>query len=86
MQVNKVVMFTPMEECVACRTTKIRFDKLGISYEVVESDDSTVDELRREGFCQFPVVKIDCGDGAGWSWSGYRHDDINRLAQLFLGG
>lgn len=86
MLVNKVVMFTPPDECVACRTTKMRFDKLGVSYEVVESDESTVDELRREGFSQFPVVKIDCGDGAGWSWSGYRDDNIRKLAQLFLGG
>ena len=80
---NKVVMYTPASECPACRTTKIRFDKLGIKYEVVEADDETVNFLQSQGFTGFPVVKVDCGDGAAWSWSGYRHDDIKRLARLF---
>ena len=70
-------------ECVACRTTKIRFDKLGIQYDVIDADDETVNSLRGEGFSAFPVVKVECGDGATWSWSGFRHDDIKRLAQLF---
>lgn len=62
------------------------FDRMGIAYDVVEADDDTVDDLRREGFREFPVVKVDCGDGAGWSWSGFRHDDVKRLAQLFQAG
>lgn len=78
-------MFTPPDDCVACRTTKLGFDRMGIAYEVVEADDSTVEKLRLEGFSQFPVVKVDCGDQASWSWSGYRHDDIKKLAQLFVG-
>ena len=61
------------------------FDKLGISYQVVEADEATVSKLRREGFSSFPVVKVECGDEATWSWSGYRHDDIKRLAQLLAG-
>ena len=80
---NKVVMYTPASECVACRTTKIRFDALGIKYDLVEADDETVNSLRSQGFAGFPVVKVDCGDGSSWSWSGYRHDDIKRLARLF---
>jgi hypothetical protein len=61
----------------------MQFDKLGIQYDVVEADEDIVKYLRRDGFTGFPVVKVDCGGGAGWSWSGYRHDDIKRLAQLF---
>ena len=76
-------MFTPPSDCVACRTTKIGFDRLGISYDVVEADDSTVQGLKREGFNEFPVVKVDCGGEASWSWSGFRHDNIKKLAQLF---
>ena len=76
-------MFTPPADCVACRTTKIRFDRLGIKYEIVEADESIVQSLQGEGFSSYPVVKVDCGDGAQWSWSGYRHDNIKKLAQLF---
>jgi len=61
----------------------MQFDKLGIQYDVVEADDEIVNSLRNQGFAGFPVVKVDCGAGATWEWSGYRHDDIKRLAQLF---
>jgi glutaredoxin len=78
-----VVLFTPPTDCSACRTTKLGFKRLGIAYEVVEADDALMDSLRREGFTEFPVVKVDCGGGAEWSWSGFRHDHIKKLAQLF---
>ena len=61
------------------------FDKIGIDYQVVEADEATAKELRREGFGEFPVVKVELGGEASWSWSGYRHDDIKRLAQLIAG-
>lgn len=81
----KVVIYAPPDGCSACRATKVNFDKLGIIYDVIETDDGTLADLRREGFSAFPVVKVDCGDGAAWSWSGFRFDDIKRLAQLFKG-
>lgn len=80
---KRVVVYQPTSDCVACRTTKMQFDRLGIQYDVVEADEEIVNSLKSEGFTGFPVVKVDCGGGAGWSWSGYRHDDIKRLAQLF---
>lgn len=79
-------MFTPPYECVSCKTTKMRFDKLEIPYTVVEADDEIVKQLRSDGFAQFPVVRVDCGDDSSWSWSGFRYNDICRLAQLFVGG
>lgn len=79
---NKVVIYTTVD-CVACRTTKIRFDKLGIRYDVVEADEAVIKDLKDKGFAAFPVVTVDCGDGANWAWCGYRHDDIKRLAELF---
>lgn len=78
-----VVIFTPPDDCVACRTTKLRFERLGIPYQEVTADAQKVEELKAEGHTGFPVVTVDCGDGATWSWSGYRHDDIKKLAQLF---
>jgi len=81
--VKRVVVYQPASDCVACRTTKMQFDRLGIQYDVVEADEGIVDSLRSEGFTAFPVVKVDCGDEAGWSWSGYRDGDIKRLARLF---
>lgn len=83
---NKVVIFAPPYECVACRSTKMRFDRLGIMYDVIEADETTMQSLRGEGFAEFPVVRVDCGDEATYSWSGYRHDRINELAQLFVAG
>lgn len=56
---------------------------MGILYDVIDAGDDDVAALKREGFTGFPVVKVNCGDGAEWSWCGYRHDDIKRLAQLF---
>jgi glutaredoxin len=78
----QVTMFTPPDDCSACRATKVGFNKVGVEYTVVEVDDEAADQLRREGHSAFPVVKVDCGDDASWSWSGYRFDDIKRLAQL----
>lgn len=75
-------MFTPPDDCSACRATKVSFRKLGIDYQIVEADDATVEKLREEGHTAFPVVKVDLGDEASWSWSGYRFDDIKRLAQI----
>ena len=81
--VKRVVIYQPTSECVACRTTKLQFDRLGILYDVVDADEGIVNSLRSQGFTGFPVVKVDCGDGATWQWSGYRHTDIQKLAQLF---
>lgn len=77
-----VTMFVPPVDCSACRATKVALDKLGVSYTVVEADGEVADGLRAEGFSAFPVVKVDCGDGSSWSWSGYRFDDVKRLARL----
>lgn len=78
-----VVMFVPPYDCSACRTTKIGFGRLKVPFEVVVADGEVVQGLRSEGFSEFPVVKVDCGGGASWSWSGYRHDEIKRVADLF---
>lgn len=78
----RVTVFSPPRECVACRQTVRAFDRAGVGYEVVVCDEALIDSLRRDGFTEFPVVKVDCGAGASWSWSGFRIDEIKRLAQL----
>lgn len=75
----RVTVFVPPTNCAACKATKLRMDRFGIEYEVVVVDDSA--GLKAEGFSEFPVVKVDCGDGASWSWSGYRDVEISELAQ-----
>lgn len=82
---NSVVLYTT-PACGACKLTKNRFDRLGISYQMVEAGDTEIRELKQQGFASFPVVKVDCGDGSSWSWSGFRNDDIVRLSQLFKAG
>lgn len=77
-----VTVYTPVEDCVACRQTKRRLDRLGISFSEIVADDERAEALRRDGFRAWPVVMVSMG-GASWSWSGYRHDDITRLAHLF---
>lgn len=75
-------MFVPARYCGACRATKLALRKVGVPYRLVVADDAVVDRLRGEGFAEFPVIKVHCGDGAAWSWSGFRRDHIDRLALL----
>ena len=77
---STVTMFKPPNYCASCNATELGLKRHGITYDVVVVDDP--EGLKAEGFAEFPVVKVDCGEAA-WSWSGYRHDDIRRLADLF---
>ena len=82
----KTVVLYTTSNCGACNQTKKRFDQLGISYQTIEADTEQVSRLKAEGYAAFPVVKVELGDGSSWSWSGFRYDDIARLAQLFMAG
>lgn len=63
--------------------TKIRLKKEGIPFEAVTASDEQVEQFKVEGHSGFPVVVVDCGDGATWTFSGgYRHDEITRLKEL----
>lgn len=65
--------------CSQCYGTKLRLDKLGVVYSMVDvtKDDAAYDLLVSRGFQEMPIV--DPGDGSSW-WSGFRADRLKRLA------
>ncbi|WP_236747303.1 thioredoxin domain-containing protein [Mycobacteroides abscessus] len=44
--------------------------------------DAQISAFKADGHLSFPVVVVDCGDEATWSWSGFRIDHIKRLISL----
>jgi predicted RNase H-related nuclease YkuK (DUF458 family) len=62
--------------------TKLALKKQGTSFEAVVATDEQVEKFKADGHVAFPVVVVNFGDGATWTWSGYRHDDIKRLKEL----
>ncbi|WP_267888809.1 glutaredoxin domain-containing protein [Mycobacteroides chelonae] len=78
-----VTVYSPVSECYKCNLTKKRLEKEGVPFSEVVVDDELAAVLRGEGFSSFPVVKVDLGDGATWSWCDFRFDDIQRLKVLF---
>lgn len=65
--------------CVQCTATYRALDKQGLEYEVfdVSADDKALEAVKELGYLQAPVVVTDSD-----SWSGFRPDKINELAQL----
>ncbi|SKT44735.1 glutaredoxin [Mycobacteroides abscessus subsp. bolletii] len=78
----EVTIYSPDVPCVACSTTKRQLDKNGIEYVSVVASAEQVERFKADGYSAFPVVVVDCGDGATWSWSGFRFDDVKRLIEL----
>lgn len=78
-----VVVYSPDAPCTYCNSTKLRLKQKGIEFSEVTADDEMIAQLKDEGYDAFPVVKVDLGDGASTSWSGFRFDHINRLAALY---
>ena len=53
-----------------------------IPFTTVTADEAMIDKFRSEGHTSFPVVIVDRGPDT-YAFSGYRHDEITRLAELF---
>lgn len=46
-------------------------------------DAEMIARFKADGLASAPVVVVDMGDSATWSWQGYRHESIARLKVLF---
>lgn len=77
-----VVTVYSLPNCVSCDQTKRQFAARGIDFVDEPLTGDLLERFRSEGHLSAPVVVVDCGDDASWSWSGYRHDDIRKLAGL----
>lgn len=75
MRVPVTVYTTP--NCVQCMMTKKQFDKLGISYDVVDLSQhpEKVAEFKEKGFLAAPIITTDTR-----TWSGFKPDKIASLA------
>jgi hypothetical protein len=62
--------------------TKLALKGAGIPFDAVTASDEQVELFKADGLAAYPVVIVDLGDGATWTWSGYRHDEIKRLKEL----
>lgn len=77
-------MYSPPTPCSQCVVAKVRLRALGIGFEQVIVDDAKAEALKREGHASFPVVVVDLGDGASWSFSGLpRQVDLDQLKELY---
>lgn len=78
----KVTVYTlPSDRCVACRFTKRDLDNGGIEYSSVrlDQDEAARKMIAAQGVASAPYVEVDLGDGASWSWFGYRPSQIEKL-------
>ena len=68
--------------CMACRATKRALKRHGVVYEFhnVDTDPDAEAYARALGVLELPVVTWNDGDETGGFWSGYRPDEIKRLA------
>lgn len=78
----EVTIYSPDAPCQGCRLTKARLDAKGVPYSSVTATDEQMSAFKADGHLSFPVVVVDCGDSATWSWSGFRIDHIKRLIGL----
>jgi glutaredoxin-like protein NrdH len=75
------------DQCPGCRGTYRALDKKGIAYDVLRVDEDPVAKAKAEsyGYLQAPVVVVDLGDGAEWTWAGFQPTQIDKLHKLVKG-
>ena len=73
--------------CQPCRLTGMKLKQLGIDYAPVRLDDNdeALNRVRSLGYSSAPVVVVEFGDGASWSWQGYRPSEIEKLEKVLSG-
>lgn len=82
---NVTVYTQPM--CQPCRLTGMKLKQRNIDYTSIRLDlnDEALDRVRSLGYASAPVVVVELGDGASWSWQGYRPSEIEKLEKLLSG-
>lgn len=72
-------------DCQPCKLTCAKLDQKHIPYEKLRVDLDPEAKAKAEsyGYLAAPVVVVDLGDGAEWTWAGLRPDEINRLVDLY---
>lgn len=81
----KVTIYSlPAGRCVACRFTERDLDRIGVDYKKVhlDQDPQARDHVAAQGVSTAPYVEVDLGEGASWSWSGYRPSQLERLRDV----
>jgi hypothetical protein len=60
-------------------------DKLGVPYESVplENNPEAIAYTKSLGYASAPVVVVDLGEGATFSFSGYSPSKLERVAELY---
>jgi len=81
-----VTVYT-QSECQPCKLTGMKLAQRNIDFDTVrvDQDEDVLALVRSMGFYAAPVVVVDLGDGATWSWSGYRPDEIEKLEKVLAG-
>jgi glutaredoxin-like protein NrdH len=74
----------PASVCRACKYTKTLFNQKGITFQEVPlaTNPQAMEVIKSLGYAQAPVIVVDMGEGASWSWSGLRPSQIDKLAEL----
>lgn len=75
------------DQCQPCRLTGMKLQQRNIDYTSVRVDlnEDALDRVRALGYTSAPVVVVELGDGATWSWSGYRPSEIEKLEKVLSG-
>lgn len=75
------------EQCQPCKLTGMKLQQRNIGFTAIrlDGDAEALDRVRSMGYSSAPVVVVDLGDGATWSWSGYRPSEIEKLEKMLSG-
>lgn len=74
-------------DCQGCKLTGMKLDQKHIPFEYVRADLDPEAKAKAGsyGYLAAPVVVVDLGDGAEWTWAGYRPSEIEKLHKLLNG-
>jgi glutaredoxin-like protein NrdH len=64
---------------------KLKQRNIEFSAVRLDQDAAAVDAVKALGYAAAPVVVVDLGDGASWSWQGFRPSEIEKLEKVLAG-